>query len=149
MPPAWAEAGNSLYFRPFARCPRPRFSFGARFYPRRAAMDLGVSVGVALASLICTPTLIPILRRLTGLSFVLALAAFQFSAEGGTAYWTSQVGTASPIQCQFSKGLGMARWCIQTTQSPKHSPQKLNTRAGKHQLENQMVLQHLSTSGPV
>ncbi len=52
---------------------------GAR---RRAAMDLGVPVGVVLASLICTPALIPILRRLTGLSFVLALAAFQFSAEG-------------------------------------------------------------------
>ncbi len=49
---------------------------------RRAAIDLAVSVGVVLISLICTPALIPILRRLTGLSFVLALAAFQFSAEG-------------------------------------------------------------------
>ncbi len=49
---------------------------------RRAAMDLTISVGVVLISLICTPPLIPIVRRLTGLSFVLVLATFQFSAEG-------------------------------------------------------------------
>ncbi len=49
---------------------------------RRAAMDLAFSVAVVLASLICAPSLIPLWRHLTGVSFALALAAFQFSAEG-------------------------------------------------------------------
>jgi hypothetical protein len=49
---------------------------------RRAAMDLSLSVAVVLASLICTSALIAVLRPLTGLAFVFALAIFQFSAEG-------------------------------------------------------------------
>lgn len=49
---------------------------------RQATVDLALAVGVVLASLVCTPTLTPVFRRLSGLTFVLALAAFQFSAEG-------------------------------------------------------------------
>lgn len=49
---------------------------------REAAIDLGVALGVVLVSLACTPMLNPALRRITGLPFVLALAVFQFAAEG-------------------------------------------------------------------
>jgi hypothetical protein len=49
---------------------------------QEAAIDLGVALAVVLVSLICTPALTPLFRRMSGLGFVLTLAAFQFSSEG-------------------------------------------------------------------
>jgi hypothetical protein len=49
---------------------------------RTAAIDFGIALGVVLVSLACTPVLTPVFRRMRGLAFVLALAAFQFSSEG-------------------------------------------------------------------
>jgi hypothetical protein len=51
-------------------------------YRQKAAMDFGVALAVVLASLVCTPALNPLFRHMSGLGFVLALAAFQFSSEG-------------------------------------------------------------------
>jgi hypothetical protein len=47
-----------------------------------AAIDLGVTLAVALMSLVFLRMLTPVFRGLTGLAFVLGLAAFQFSSEG-------------------------------------------------------------------
>jgi hypothetical protein len=49
---------------------------------REAVLDFAITVGIVLVSVACTPALVPIFRRLTGLPAVLTLAAFQFSAEG-------------------------------------------------------------------
>jgi hypothetical protein len=49
---------------------------------REAAIDCGVALAVVLVSLASLPMLTPVFRRLTGLAFVLVLAAFQFSSEG-------------------------------------------------------------------
>jgi hypothetical protein len=49
---------------------------------REAAIDFGIALGVVIASLACTPALTPVFRRLSALPAVLALAAFQFTAEG-------------------------------------------------------------------
>ena len=54
----------------------------ARQGRRSAAIDFALSVGVVLASIPLASALTPIFRRASGLAAVLALASFQFGAEG-------------------------------------------------------------------